>query len=156
MAEWWDARNTRWHELFDAAVESVSRRRLSEALARLDRVGTWQRHQTRYGTENHVWHDAEVLWLRGVALERARKRTLARATWTKLARIYTKAAGRPLESFEPFCLCCGERELTFSPNWLSASRMLREVAAQGETAVSIALAEYARIVPSRAAKRSDV
>lgn len=153
MAEWWDARNTRWHELFEAAVESVSSRRLSEAVSRLDRVGSWQRRQTRHGTENHFWHDAEVLWLRGVALERARRRALARATWTRLARLYAKSVRRPISSFEPYCLCCGERELSFSPNWAAAARMLREVTDRDERAIAAALSSYAQ--PSSSLGRCD-
>ena len=144
MAEWWDARNTRWHELFEAAVESVSSRRLSEALSRLDRVGSWQRRQTRNGTENHSWHDAEVLWLRGVALERARRRALARATWARLASAYAKSLKRTISSFEPYCLRCGERELSFSPTWAAAARMLRELTDRDERAIAAALASYAQ------------
>jgi hypothetical protein len=37
MAEWWDARNTRWETLFDEAVALASQRRLSDTLSMLKR-----------------------------------------------------------------------------------------------------------------------
>jgi len=76
MAEWWDSRNTRWETLFDEAVTLASRRRLSSSLSMIKRIRSWQHRQS---FENHSWHNAELLWLQGLVLERARQRTKARS-----------------------------------------------------------------------------
>lgn len=125
MAEWWDARNTRWETLFDEAVALASNRRLSDTLSMLTRIRSWQHRQTRNGTQNHDWHDAELLWLQGVILERARQGAKAADVWQRLARLF-KVIARRESSFLPQCARCAERVLEFAPSWSSVATQLRE------------------------------
>jgi tetratricopeptide (TPR) repeat protein len=125
VAEWWDARNTRWETLFDEAVALASNRHLSDTLSMLTRIRSWQHRQTRNGTQNHDWHDAELLWLQGVVLERARQGAKAAGVWQRLARRF-KVIARRESSFLPQCARCAERVLEFAPSWFSVATQLRE------------------------------
>lgn len=145
---------TRWHVLFDEAVVLVGQRRLSDALAQLQRVRRWQRHQSQYGSENHAWHEAEVLWLSGVALERARQRKRAEVVWRRLARVYRRLEERGASSFLPECFACSRRELGFIPNWLSTARILKDQPGRDEQSTAILLADLARMALASASVES--
>ena len=124
MSEWWDAKNAEWDAEFEKVVGHVAARRLGDALNRIRRMRDWQRRQTRNSAQNHSWHDAELLWLEGVALERARRRVQATAVWTHLANLFRHEGWR--ESwYLPPCPTCALRELGFAPSWLEAARTLR-------------------------------
>jgi hypothetical protein len=124
MAEWWDTRNTRWETLFDEVAAVAASRRLSAPLSLIKRLRAWQHRQTRHGNENHSWHDAELLWLQGVALERARQRSKARVVWHRLARVFQTEL-RHEDWFLPRCPRCAERTLGFAPNWFTVASQLR-------------------------------
>ena len=113
MADPWDTRNTRWETLFDQAVTLAEARRLSDTLSILKRIRSWQHRQKRYGKENHDWHDAQLLWLQGVVLERARQPSKADSVWLRLARVYKDIARLGESAFLPRCARCAERVLGF-------------------------------------------
>ena len=125
MADAWDTRNTRWETLFDQAVTLAQDGSISETLSMLKRIRSWQHRQSRYGKENHDWHDAELLWLQGVVLERAGQRSDADATWRRLARVYKEILRLGESSFLPKCARCAERVLQFAPSWFSVATQLR-------------------------------
>jgi hypothetical protein len=75
VADAWDTRNTRWETLFEQAVTLAQDGCISETLSMLKRIRSWQHRQSRNRKENHDWHNAEVLWLQGVVLERAGQRS---------------------------------------------------------------------------------
>ena len=125
VAEWWDARNTRWETPFDEAVALASQQRFSDTLSMLTRIRSWQHRQTRNGTQNHDWHDAELLWLQGVVLERSRQEAKAADVWQRLARLFKVIAQRE-SSFLPQCARCAERVLEFAPSWSTVATQLRE------------------------------
>jgi tetratricopeptide (TPR) repeat protein len=129
VADPWDTRNTRWETLFDQAVTLADARRLSDTLSMLKRIRAWQHRQSRYGKENHDWHDAELLWLQGVVLERARQPTKADPVWLRLARVYEVIARGGESAFLPRCARCAERVLGFAPSWFSVATRLRDRAA---------------------------
>jgi hypothetical protein len=124
MAEYWDTRHTRWEELFDKAVELAANRRLSATLSLIKRIRAWQHRQPRHGNENHSWHDAELSWLQGVVLERARQRTRASRIWHRLGR-FLETELKSEDWFLPKCGRCAERSLGFAPNWFSVASALR-------------------------------
>jgi hypothetical protein len=95
----------------------------------LKRIRSWQHRQSRYGKENHDWHDAEILWLHGVVLERARQPSKADPVWLRLARVYKDIARLGESAFLPRCARCAERVLGFAPSWFSVATQLRERAA---------------------------
>ncbi len=136
MADAWDTRNTRWETLFDQAVALAGDKRFSDTLSMLKRIRSWQHRQKRYGKENHDWHDAEILWLEGVVLERAGQPLTADPIWLRLARAYKELARRGESSFLPRCARCAERVLQFAPNWFSVATQLRDRA--GDVAASAA------------------
>jgi tetratricopeptide (TPR) repeat protein len=142
MAEWWDARNTRWEMLFDKAVVLASQRRLSDTLSMLKRIRSWQHRQSRHSTQNHDWHDAELLWLQGVVLERAGQTAKASEVWQRLGRLFEVIARRGESSFLPQCARCAERLLGFAPSWFSVATQLRDVAG-GVPAIADAFREHA-------------
>jgi hypothetical protein len=41
-------------------VALAGERRRADTLSMLKRIRTWQHRQSRYGKENHDWHDAEL------------------------------------------------------------------------------------------------
>jgi tetratricopeptide (TPR) repeat protein len=129
VADPWDTRNTRWETLFDQAVTLAAARRLSDTLSMLKRIRSWQHRQNRYGKENHDWHDAELLWLQGVVLERARQPSKADPVWLRLARVYKDIARLGESAFLPRCTRCAERVLGFAPSWFSVATQLRDRAA---------------------------
>jgi hypothetical protein len=124
MAQWWDTDGTRWEREFDEVIRAAGRRRLRESLERINRLRSWQRRQAEHGVENHSWHDAELLWLEGVILERARRRREAARVWTRLAALLERA-GASEDWFLPRCHSCARRELPFALSWLMAARLLR-------------------------------
>jgi tetratricopeptide (TPR) repeat protein len=126
VANPWDTRNTRWETLFDQAVTLADARRLSDTLSMLKRIRSWQHRQTRYGRENHDWHDAELLWLQGVVLERARQPSKADPVWLRLAQVYQVIARSGESAFLPRCARCAERVLGFAPSWFSVATQLRD------------------------------
>ena len=126
MANPWDPHNTRWETLFDQAVSLADARRLSDTLSMLKRIRSWQHRQKRYGRDNHDWHDAELLWLQGVVLERARQPLRAGSVWLRLARAYQGISSHGESAFLPRCAHCAERVLGFAPSWFSVATQLRE------------------------------
>jgi tetratricopeptide (TPR) repeat protein len=128
VANLWDSRNTRWEALFDQAVAFAADRRVSDTLSMLKRIRSWQHRQSRYGYENHDWHDAELLWLQGVVLEHAGQSSKADPVWLRLARLYKSIARGGESSFLPRCARCAERELGFAPRWFSVATRLRHLA----------------------------
>ena len=129
MADPWDTRNTRWETLFDQAVALADAGRLSDTLSMLKRIRSWQHRHSRYGKENHDWHDAELLWLQGVVLERARQPSKADPVWLRLARVYKDIARHGESAFLPRCGRCAERVLGFAPSWFSVATQFRDRAA---------------------------
>src|SRR5687767_8596422 len=115
--------------LFDQAVALAEARRLSDTLSMLKRIRSWQHRQSRYGKENHDWHDAELLWLQGVVLERARQPSRADRVWLRLARVYKEIARLGESSFLPRCARCAERVPGFALSWFSVATQLRDRAA---------------------------
>ena len=75
----------------------------------LKRIRSWQHRQSRYGKENHDWHDAELLWLQGVVLERGRQPSKAESLWLRLARVYKGIARLGESAFLPCALASGNR-----------------------------------------------
>ena len=124
MAHWWDTDGTRWEREFDEVIRVAEGRRLRESLERIHRLRSWQRRQAEHGVENHPWHDAELLWLEGVILERARRSREAAPVWTRLARLL-ETAGALEDWYLPRCHTCARRELPFAPSWLTTARQLR-------------------------------
>jgi hypothetical protein len=116
---------SRWDDLFDRAVESASRRRLAETLTLVNQARSWQRRQSPEINTN--WHRAELLWLEGVILERARRRTQAARVWTKLATFFERHFRRTEFWMLPTCRRCAGRKLDFAPNWFTAAHRLRAV-----------------------------
>jgi hypothetical protein len=114
VAKSWDTRNTRWEALFDQAVTLAGEKRLSDTLGMLKRIRSWQHRQSRHGKENHDWHDAELLWLQGIVLERAGQPS--EVIWRRLAGVYKELARRGESSFLPLCARCAERVFPFAPN----------------------------------------
>jgi len=134
VAKSWDTRNTRWEALFDQAVTLAGEKRLSDTLGMLKRIRSWQHRQSRHGKENHDWHDAELLWLQGIVLERAGQPS--EVIWRRLAGVYKELARRGESSFLPLCARCAERVFPFAPNWFSVATQLRDAA--GDVAASAA------------------
>jgi hypothetical protein len=95
----------------------------------LKRIRSWQHRQSRYGKENHDWHDAELLWLQGVVLERARQPSKADPVWLRMARVYRDITRLGESAFLPRCSRCAERVLGFAPSWFSVATRLRDRAA---------------------------
>src|SRR5262245_45015130 len=93
MLGWWDTDATRWEREFDAALASASRRHLADSLGRSRRLRAWQRRQPENGLENHSWHEAELLWLEGIVLERAGQSRGAAQAWARLADLYCRSVG---------------------------------------------------------------
>ncbi len=110
-----------WERRYDEAATLVASRRLSKALAALHKLHTWQR-RGGYDSANYVWHDAEIFWLQGVALERARRRVAARAIWRRLAILVAREQARYGWRGLPFCRVCVERNLPFAPSWHTVSK----------------------------------
>jgi hypothetical protein len=135
MAQWWDTDGARWEREFDEVVRVAGRRRLRESLERIHRLRSWQRRQAEHGVENHSWHDAELLWLEGVVLERARRTRRAALVWARLATLL-EDAGASEAWYLPRCHTCARRELTFAPSWLTTARRLR--AERGDQATLVA------------------
>jgi hypothetical protein len=114
----------RWEEEFDGAVAATAARRLRDAMSRIHRLRAWQHRQTEYGPTNHSWHDAELAWLEGVLLFRARRTKESAHAWARLAAVFKRAGG--LEGFYlPQCARCAARVLPFAPSFLSVARALR-------------------------------
>jgi tetratricopeptide (TPR) repeat protein len=107
----------------------------------LKRIRSWQHRQKRYGKENHDWHDAELLWLQGVVLERARQPSKADSIWLRLARVYKDIARLGESAFLPRCARCAERVLGFAPSWFSVATQLRDRAAD----VSVTAASFRQL-----------
>ncbi len=123
-----------WERRYDEAAELVSRRRLSDGLDALHKLQTWQRRVNNFGV-NHSWHDAEILWLEGVALERARRRRSAQLVWQKLAALTCRWAlheprARAIFYDFPQCERCAERALPFAPSWRTVVRELTPLLTQ--------------------------
>jgi hypothetical protein len=149
MTGWWgNPFGTRWELECDAAVASANRRRLSETLGRIHRLRSWQRRQTKFSRDNHEWHEAELLWLEGVVLERARRYQQARIVWGKLAEICRRNRGKEAW-FLPHCPACAARKLGFAISWLDAARIVRGYH-EGE---SVVLAQLARTEAKRCVAR---
>ena len=110
MADSWDTRNTRWEALFDQAVTLAQDGCTADTLSMLKRIRSWQRRQSRDGKENHDWHDAELLWLQGVVLERAGQPSDAAAVWVRLARVYKETGDLSLQ-VEMVAGACNQRYL---------------------------------------------
>jgi tetratricopeptide (TPR) repeat protein len=136
-------RFTLWpdHTLFDEAVAFAAERRLSDTLRMLKRIGSWQHRQSRHGSQNHDWHDAELLWLQGVVLERSRHAAKAADVWRRLAPLFKQIARRE-SSFLPQCARCAERVLEFAPSWYGVATQLRHVAGD-VSATAAAFREHA-------------
>lgn len=126
MADPWDTRNTRWETLFDQAVTLADARRLSDTLSMLKRIRSWQHRQKRYGRENHDWHDAEVLWLQGVVLERARQPSKADPVWLRLAQVY-----QPHRETWRIGLLAAVRSLRRTSSWVRSELVQCRYAASG-------------------------
>jgi hypothetical protein len=116
----------RWETLFDQAVGLAQDGCTSETLSILKRIRSWQHRQSRHGKENHNWHDAELLWLQGVILERAGQSSDAAVVWGRLARVYKEIARLGDSSFLPRCARCAERVLQFAPSWFAVAAQLRD------------------------------
>lgn len=143
MAEWWDIAGNRWEQEFDIAVRSAAALRLRESREHIHRLRAWQRRRTRHGRENHAWHEAELLWLEGVILERARRTQQASVVWRRLAGIF--AEHRHLEGwFLPGCPTCASRQVPFTVSWLSVARSLRSLEVADTAGVVKALSVAAR------------
>lgn len=143
MMRYPDRRTTRWESSFDQAVETASQRKLAKTLSLLSRVRSWQRRQTEHSLENHDWHSAELLWLEGVVLERARRRAQAGQVWVRLARLFEHRFRRNKTWMLPLCERCAERSLGFAPNWFAAAQRL--LATEPEVAFTAAvLSDIAR------------
>ena len=136
MADSWDTRNTRWETLFDQAVGLAQDGCTSETLSILKRIRSWQHRQSRHGKENHNWHDAELLWLQGVILERAGQSSDAAVVWGRLARVYKEIARLGDSSFLPRCARCAERVLQFAPSWFAVAAQLRDRAGDQDASVA--------------------
>jgi hypothetical protein len=145
VAEWWDAFGTRWEAEFDQAVSRAASRQLTETLGRIHRLRSWQRRQTRFSRENHEWHEAELLWLEGVVLERARRHRQATSVWATLGAIcHTNRSSEAW--FLPNCPACAARKLGFALSWLDAALIVRGYN-QGEALVLARLATQGAVVP---------
>jgi hypothetical protein len=141
MAEFWDTRHTRWEELFDELVVIAASRRLSLTLNLIKRLRAWQHRQPEHGNENHRWHDAELWWIQGVVLERARQRSRAKVVWRRLSTVLeTDLKGE--HWFLPTCPRCAERVLGFAPNWFTVASELR-LTGSGSKSVPQLLSERA-------------
>ncbi len=112
----------RWEERFDDAVRLVRERRLGEALDAIDGLRIWQ-HRGRYDHGDHSWHDAELLWLRGLALERARRGRKALDAWGRLADLLIKER-RNGPWILPICSVCASRQLGIGDNWHSVAKVV--------------------------------
>lgn len=133
----------RWEAMFDDAVASAASRKLGSTVSMIRRIRRWQRHQYIHGPANHAWHLAELLWLEGVVLERARHFQRANTVWLKLADLYQVEAARWGDRwFLPWCRECASRQLGFAPNWYSVALQLREVS--GSEALAALLQRHAR------------
>ena len=107
----------KWEEMFDEAVALASARQLAATLSKIKRIRSWQR-QTDHGAANNSWHDAELLYLEALALDRARQTQKAQPVWTKLTKLYLKEKRqRGDDWFLPFCKRCASRTLGFAPSW---------------------------------------
>lgn len=133
------ARIAKWEQSLDEAVELIEGRRLSQALRALARLRTWQ-HRGGSGNANSAWHDAEILWLEGVALERARRGVQARLRWHKLAQLTIRESSKSWW-LHPFCMTCATRQLPFADNWFSIAKQISPIS-KDEALVAGFLEEY--------------
>lgn len=136
----------RWEMLFETAVTLAASRRLFATVSMLKRLLSWQHRQKDFGATNNKWHDAELLWLEGVALERARRRGRAKTIWLRLAKLYDRQVlpipyGGDLFLTYP-CQQCSTRTLGFADNWYSVALQLRSVS--GVEALARSLENHAR------------
>ena len=132
-----------WEAMFDEAVALAATRHLGSTLSKIKRIRSWQRRQ--YGAANTLWHKAELFWLEGLILERARHVRRAEAIWTRLAELYlaeTKTWGD--KWFLPWCTPCASRSLGFAPNWYSVALQLRSVSG-GVEDLRASLQRHARV-----------
>ena len=136
----WYPRNTRWEERMDKVVQHAATGDWVETITLIDALRAWQHRQTRDGGENDSWHDAELLWLRGVVLERAGQYGRATDTWNRLAQLLQKERESGFW-WLPKCPRCADRQLAFAANWFTVcSRLRYEPHTIGEIAASLAVA----------------
>jgi len=138
----------------DHIVQLAATGELAETINRIDALRRWQHRQPLHGAENRSWHDAELLWLRGVLLERAGQHAGATGTWQQLAKLLHKERDR-LWSWLPDCPRCAERDFGFAMNWFhSSSQLLRTLRLDPDQTVA-QLVELAALPANAADNSSD-
>jgi hypothetical protein len=114
-----------WESRFDDAVRLVSERQLSAALQAVKKLRTWQ-GRGGWSNADHPWHRAELLWLEGVALERASRSRQAEATWQTLLELVRRERASPSGLLRR-CATCASRRLPFAKSWYETARDLEYV-----------------------------
>jgi hypothetical protein len=115
-----------WEAMFDQAVVMAAGRELANTLSKIRRIRAWQRRQPPHSAANNSWHDAELLYLEALVLERARHLQKARVVRVKLAGLFvTNSRLWGDKWFLPWCRPCASRSLGFAPNWYSVALELR-------------------------------
>jgi len=137
--------HTRWDGVFDEAVESVRRRDLGRAVSTIHRLRRWQHRQANYGLVNIVWHDAELSWLEGLALTRARRFKDADAVWARLTQTILRDGYSFSQSMLQVLPCdvCAQRRFDFGPTWDHVAVAIAELPRDSEV-LKTALAAHAR------------
>ena len=144
MTSFVSSRHAEWERHFESAVDLAVHGKTTASLAKVARLRRWQRRQPLNGLDNHSWHDAELLWLEGVLLERSRQARKARLVWTRVARLLAAAIRAGETWFLPRCETCARRPAVLAPQWLGTARRLKRLRGADETILVEALVTEAR------------